>query len=407
MTPVSLTPVSLSRLPPPDADARRASDALLARIREEISAAGGWIAFDRFMERALYTPGLGYYSGGAHKFGMAGDFVTAPELTPIFAQTLAVQARQILALSAPRIIEAGAGSGRLAADLLLELERMGSLPDSYRILELSGELRARQRQTLAARAPHLLPRVDWLDRLPERFHGLVLANELLDALPVHLLRWGGEEAPGAIFERGVAWREGPNCGQESAFVWEDRPAQGRVLEHARRIASEVRPPVGYVSEIGLAASDWTAAWGGILARGALLVIDYGFPRHEFYHPQRDNGTLMCHYRHRAHGEPFFRPGLQDITAHVDFTAIVESGHEAGLDLLGYTTQAAFLLNNGVTEILARTPCEDARRYLPQAQAVQKLVSPAEMGELFKVMALGKGIAATLDGFSAGDRSLSL
>jgi SAM-dependent MidA family methyltransferase len=392
--------VGPSCLPRPGADAQRASDALVRRIREEISGAGGWIGFDRFMEMALYTPGLGYYAGGAHKFGADGDFITAPELTPIFAQTLAAQAQQILAASAPHVIEVGAGSGRLAADLLLELEWRGGLPESYRILDLSGELRERQRATLAGRAPRLLPRVGWLDRLPERFSGLVLANELLDAMPVHLVRWGGEEQPDAIFERGVAWQDG-------AFAWDDRPARGRVLERARGIAAEYRPPAGYVSEVGLMAAGWTAAWGGILARGVLLLIDYGFPRHEFYHPQRSGGTLMCHYRHHAHGEPFFLPGLQDITAHVDFTAIAESGYEAGLDLLGYTTQAAFLLNNGVTNVLARIPVEDSRRYLPQAQAVQKLVSPAEMGELFKVMALGKGIAETLDGFSAGDRSLAL
>jgi SAM-dependent MidA family methyltransferase len=395
-----------SRLPPPGADAQRASDALVSRIRREISDAGGWIGFDRFMEMALYTPGLGYYSGGAHKFGAGGDFITAPELTPIFAQTLAAQAQQILAASAPRVIEAGAGSGRLAADLLLELERRGGLPERYAILDLSGELRERQRATLAARAPHLLPRVDWLDRLPKGFSGLALANEVLDAMPVHLVRWGGEESPEAIHERGVAWRE-ERGGRDGAFAWEDRPARGRVLERAREIAAETRPPAGYVSEIGLAAADWTAAWGGILARGVLLLIDYGFPRREFYHPQRASGTLMCHYRHRAHGEPFFLPGLQDITAHVDFTAIAESAYEAGLDLLGYTTQAAFLLDNGVTGVLARIPVEDSRPYLSEARAVQKLVSPAEMGELFKVMALGKGIAETLDGFSANDRSVSL
>ncbi|MDR2614015.1 MAG: SAM-dependent methyltransferase [Candidatus Accumulibacter sp.] len=385
-----------SRLPAPDADAQSASDALLTRICDEISRAGGWIGFNRFMEMALYTPGLGYYSGGAHKFGEAGDFVTAPELGPIFAQTLAVQARQILDLGAPHIIEVGGGSGRLAADLLLELERLDRLPESYRFLELSGELRERQRAMLAELAPHLLPRVDWLDRLPTRFCGLVLANELLDALPVHLARWDDE----AIFERGVAWRDG-------RLVWEDVPARGRLLERAQGIAAEYQPPAGYVSEIGLAASDWTAAWGALLERGALLLIDYGFPRHEFYHPQRMSGTLMCHYRHHAHDEPFFLPGLQDITAHVDFTAIAESAYEAGLELLGYTTQASFLLDCGVTGILARTPYEEARRYLPLAQAVRKLVSPVEMGELFKVMALGKGIAAPLVGFSSGDRSLTL
>ena len=387
-------------LPPPGEEARRYSAALTARIGEKIAACGGWIGFDRFMEMALYTPGLGYYSGGAHKFGVSGDFVTAPELTPIFAQTLATSAQEILSASAPHIIEVGAGSGKLAADLLLELEVRQSLPDSYRILDLSGELRERQRATIVERAPHLLSRVAWLDQLPERFDGLVLANELLDAMPVHLARWGTDDAPDQVFERGVSFVSG-------AFAWQDRPAQGRVLEHACRISEESAPPVGYVSEIGLAASDWISSWGHILGRGVLLLIDYGFPRHEFYHPQRSAGTLMCHYRHRAHGEPFFLPGLQDITAHVDFTSIIESGHESGLDLLGYTTQGVFLLNSGITDILARTPVEDSTRYLPQSQAVQKLISPAEMGELFKVMVLGKGIDIAMSGFALGDRSATL
>lgn len=391
-------------LPQPDSDAQRFSDALVARIRDEIESAGGWTGFDRFMELALYAPGQGYYSGGARKFGAAGDFVTAPELTPAFARTLAAQAAQVMELSAPRIIEVGAGSGRLAADLLLELEQRQALPERYAILDLSGELRQRQRATLAERAPHLLDHVEWLDRLPERFDGLVLANELLDAMPVHLVVWGSENDPEAVFERGVVW-------ENSGFAWSDRPAQGRVLERARALAEEFGFAAGYapgyLSEIGLAASDWTASWGRILGRGALLLIDYGFPRHEFYHPQRCAGTLMCHYRHRAHGEPFFLPGLQDITAHVDFTAIVEAGHAAGLDLLGYATQSAFLLNCGLIGVLGRIPAEDHARYLPQAQAVQKLISPAEMGDLFKVMALGKGIEETLLGFTQCDRSVTL
>ena len=229
----------------------------------------------------------------------------------------------------------------------------------------------------------------------------MLANELLDAMPAHLVVWGNEEDPGQIFERGIAWID-------DAFAWSDIPAQGRVLERARHIASECALPVGYLSEIGLAAMDWTASWARIIGRGAVLLIDYGFPRHEFYHPQRAGGTLMCHYRHHAHAEPFFLPGLQDITAHVDFTAIIEAGHEAGLELLGYTTQATFLLNCGLTQVLARIPAEETERYLPNAQAVQKLISPAEMGELFKVMALGKGIEAPpLIGFALGDRSASL
>ena len=383
-------------LPLPTPDAQAYSDALKQRIGNEIESAGGWIGFARFMELALYAPGMGYYSGGARKFGAAGDFVTAPEISSLFSQTLAAQAAQVMALSAPQIIEVGAGSGRLAADLLLELEHRGALPKRYGILELSGELRERQRATIAQRAPHLLACVDWLDRLPEHFDGVVLANELLDAMPVALVVWN--EA--AILERGVACKNGE-------FVWRDRPAEGRVLDRALTLAGDHVFPAVYLSEINLAAADWTAAWGGILGRGALILIDYGFPRHEYYHEQRDTGTLMCHYRHQAHGEPFFLPGLQDITAHVDFTAIVESGYEAGLDFLGYTTQANFLLNCGLPDILARTPAEDALRYLPQAKAANKLISAAEMGELFKVIALGKGIDETLIGFAQGDRSATL
>ena len=387
-------------LPKPDPDALVYSEALKRLIADEIQAAGGWIAFARFMELALYAPGMGYYSGGAQKFGAAGDFVTAPEISSIFSQTLATQAAQIMALSAPQIIEVGAGSGRLAADLLLELELRGTLPERYGILDLSGELRERQRNTIAQRVPQLLDRVEWLDRLPEHFDGLVLANELLDALPVHLVLWGNDNEPSAILERGVG------C-ENNEFVWHDRSAAGRVLERAQALTVEHRLPPGYLSEICLSATDWTAAWAGILGTGALLLIDYGFPRHEFYHPQRSSGTLMCHYRHHSHGEPFFLPGLQDITAHVDFTAIVEAGFDAGLDFLGYTSQAAFLLNCGLTEIMSRLSPEETRRYLPQAQAVQKLISPAEMGELFKVIALGKGINEPLIGFTQGDRSATL
>ena len=313
-------------LPQPSPEAQAYSDALKRRITAEIDAAGGWIGFERFMELALYAPGMGYYSGGAHKFGAAGDFVTAPEISSLFSQTLAVQAAQVMALSAPQIIEVGAGSGRLAADLLLELERRNALPEHYRILELSGELRERQRANIALRAPQLLARVDWLDRLPEQFDGLVLANELLDAMPVALVVWNDA----TILERGVAWERGKVAENfDGHLVWRDRPAAGRVLDRALALAGETVFPAGYLSEINLAAADWTAAWGRILGRGALVLIDYGFPRHEYYHEQRNTGTLMCHYRHQAHGEPFFLPGLQDITAHVDFTAIVEAGFDAG------------------------------------------------------------------------------
>ena len=381
------------KLPLPAPDAQAFSDRLKALIAADITHSGGWISFARFMNLALYAPGQGYYSGGAHKFGPAGDFITAPEISPLFARALAAQVEQIMALSAPQIIEVGAGAGSLAADLLLELERRGTLPTSYAILELSGELRERQRQRIARDAAHLLDRVIWLDRLPQHFDGLVLANELLDALPVHLVQW--QES--AILERGVAWENGQ-------FIWHDRPAQGRLLDRAQALADEFALSFAYLSEIGLAASDWTAAWGSILGCGALLLIDYGFPRHEFYCPQRSSGTLMCHYRHHAHPDPFMLPGLQDITAHVDFTAIIENGFDAGLELYGYTTQGVFLMNCGLPEILARIPADDSARYLPQVQAVQQLASPVEMGERFKVMALGKGIEEALLGFVEGDRS---
>ena len=382
-------------LPVPESDALAHSEALCSHIAADIRRAGGWISFARYMDLAMYTPGLGYYSGGAQKFGAAGDFVTAPEISPMFGRTLANQVAQIMALSAPRVLEPGAGSGALAADLLLQLEETGALPESYAILELSGELRERQRATLEKRAPHLLPRVSWLDRLPESFRGAVVANEVLDAMPVHLVEWCDE----GIFERGVVL-EGEN------FAWSARPARGALLEAAGKLP--VAAP--YLSEINLAGAAWITEWARILEAGALVLIDYGFPEREYYHPQRAEGTLMCHYRHHAHPEPFHLPGLTDITAHVDFTSVVASGTEAGLDLVGYTSQGQFLLNCGLTQTLARhTPPGGTGGvdYLRQAAGVQKLISPSEMGELFKVMALGRGIEEPLIGFYAGDRSHTL
>jgi SAM-dependent MidA family methyltransferase len=380
-------------LPEPDSHAREFSGQLTKRIFAAIEAADGWLSFPRFMELALYAPGLGYYTGGAVKFGGAGDFITAPEISPLFAQTVAAQVAQIMSATQPQILEVGAGSGELAADLLLELERRHCAPERYVILDLSGELVSRQRGILTARAPHLLSRVEWLSNLPETWDGVVLGNELLDALPVELLEWRDE----GIFERGIVRDASGN------FAWSVRPAQGAVLQAAREI--EVAAP--FSSEIGLAGAAWVSEWGRRLHRGALLLFDYGFPRREFYHSQRSSGTLMCHYRHHAHGDPFWWPGLSDITAHVDFTAIAEAGFNAGLDVLGYTSQAAFLFNCGLTELLGRSDVADSLSYLPQSRAVDKLISPAEMGELFKVIALGRGIDEPLLGFSRGDRTHTL
>jgi SAM-dependent MidA family methyltransferase len=345
---------------------------LRSRIADEISQNGGWISFARYMALALHEPGLGYYSAGAQKFGAAGDFVTAPELGSLFGRTLA---RQIRELESP-VLELGAGSGALAQALLDELGC------EYSILETSAELRERQRARLG-------DRVHFLDRLPERFRGVIIANEVVDAMPVHIVAW----TPQGIVERGVSEK----------LEWEDRPASGALLEAARALPV----PVPYVSEIGLAARAWMRSVAETLEQGAIFVIDYGFPQHEYYHPQRSSGTLMCHYRHQAHADPFTRPGEEDISAHVDFSALAGAARETGAEVLGYANQAQFLVNCGITEVLAEVNVENALRYAPIAAQAQKLLSPAEMGELFKVLALGRGLRQPLLGFSRGERSHSL
>jgi SAM-dependent MidA family methyltransferase len=341
---------------------------MLERIRGEIAAAGGWIPFARYMELALQ----GYYGRSDRQFGAQGDFITAPELGSLFGRSLARQLREI---DGP-ILELGAGSGALAETLSKELER------EYLILETSGALRERQRARLGSR-------VKFLDRLPDAFRGVILANEVVDAMPVHAVGWRHN----GIVEKGVS-RE---------LSWEERPASGTLLEEAGKI--EVPPP--YDSEIGLAGQAWMRSLAECLAEGVILVIDYGFPQREYYHPQRSMGTLMCHSRHRAHGDPFECPGEQDITAHVDFSALARAAREGGLELLGYATQAQFLVNCGITEVLAQANLENALHYAPIAAEAQKLLSPAEMGELFKVLAVGRGLKQPLLGFSRGERSHTL
>ena len=375
-------------LPIPSPEAARHSAQLSEYIRRDIVERGGWISFARHMELALYAPGLGYYTAGAHKFGEAGDFVTAPELSPLFGRSVARQVAEIMVHSAPHILELGAGSGKLAADMLGELERLGSLPDSYAIMEVSADLRARQQALLRDRMPQLIDRVHWLDTLPEKFSGAIIANEVLDALPVHLVHWRDS----ALSERGMA-------NGDTGFVWQERVISDATLLHA---AQQIVVPDDYVSEICLAARGLVNSLASCLEQGVLLFIDYGFGAREFYHPQRNTGTLMCHYRHRAHSDPFFLPGLQDITAHVNFTDIAECGVDAGLELLGYTSQAFFLINCGIAELLQDTSPENLRDYLPLSAQLQKLTSPAEMGELFKVIALGKKVAGPLRGFTRGD-----
>lgn len=383
----------MSLLPQPDAQALAHSIQLTALLRSEIENAGGSIPFARYMELVLYAPGLGYYSGGAQKFGMGGDFVTAPEISPLFGQTLARQAAEILQVTQGSLLELGAGTGKLAAELMLEMQHLQVLPERYLILEVSAQLRELQQSTLRqVLPPALLHRVEWLNTLPADFNGLVLANEVLDALPVHVIRASHE----GIRAMNVMWNG-------SGFAWVETPLLDEALLD---LVCKHRLVGDYITEFCPAVRALIASLAAMLKQGALLFIDYGFPQHEYYHAQRRQGTLMCHYRHQAHDDPFLYPGLQDITAHVDFTAIAETAVEHGLQLLGYCTQAQFLINCGITDRLARVSPQDMAAYVPLAAQAQKLLSPAEMGELFKVIAFGKGIPG-LSGFSRGDKSHTL
>lgn len=384
----------MTSLPTPSDEQLAHSARLVQALRDEIAARGGWISFARFMELALYAPGLGYYSAGSVKFGHGGDFVTAPEISPLFARTLARQAAQVLRETGGDVLELGAGTGRMAAQMLLELQHRDVLPQRYRILEVSAHLRSVQRETLEVLLPDgLLQRIEWLEALPAALTGFVFGNEVLDALPVHVLAWRDD----GVHERGVGWGE-------AGFVWQERPLSDGALRGA---VEKLDLPAGYVSEACLAAPALTASIAAALQQGVLLFVDYGFPRREFYHPQRATGTLMCHYRQHAHDDPFLYPGLQDITAHVDFTAIAEAAIANGLDVLGYTAQAQFLINCGIIDLLSEVPPSDLAAYLPLATQAQKLMSPAEMGELFKLIALGRGMEAPLYGFTRGDKSYTL
>jgi SAM-dependent MidA family methyltransferase len=429
-------PPHLTHLPAPSAEAQAVSDQLCALITDEIRAAGGWIGFARYMELALYAPELGYYSAGSEKLGAGGDFVTAPELSPLFARCLARQLTQLHADGLRTVLELGAGSGALAADVLLEMQALGCTPDAYLILELSADLRQRQRARIAQHAPALAERVQWLDVLPDNFVGVILANELLDATPAHRVRvtdagtvelgvacaqpdshppsLAGEGRGGGTGSRNTSARAcpphpnlpppaGEGVVSPASFAHAPRPVTGELLA----AASALELPPDYETEINLTARALVASLARILARGVLLFIDYGFPAREFYHPQRNRGTLMCHYRHHAHDDPFAFVGLQDITTHVDFSAVAAAAQNGGAALLGYTSQAQFLINCGITGLLSATPASDVRAYAPLAAQAQKLLSPAEMGELFKVIAFGKGIAAPLIGFARGDRSHAL
>ena len=388
-------------LPPLTAGETAHAAAASAFIGSEIAAAGGWIPFSRYMQLALYAPGVGYYSTGTQKFGRAGDFVTAPELTPVFAGCLSRQVGEVLdRLDDGGILELGAGSGVLAADLLAALDARGRPPRRYRILEVSGELRARQRALIRERVPHLAARVDWLDSLPgSPWQGVVLANEVVDALPVGRFRI---EAAGAL-DIGVTVRDG-------ALAWQERPASRGTLDALRRIEGDLpeRLDAGFTGELRTLDGPWLQSIVTSLERGAVLLVDYGLPRRQLFHPDLSGGTVRCYFRHRQHDDPLVHPGLTDITASVDFTGLAEAGIESGLAVAGFATQAHFLMSLGLDhELAARMEGLGGAGRAALGQAAAMLLLPGEMGERFKVLALTRGIDGPLSGFAFRDLAATL
>ncbi len=394
--------------PQPSAEAIAHSNKVKERIIAAIESAGGKISFEAYMNLALYAPGLGYYSAGLKKFGRLGDFITAPEISPLFSQCLAIQCRHIMQQSGlSTLLEVGAGSGIMAIDIMQELERQDSLPEQYLILELSADLRDRQQKAIKDKIPHLASRFHWLDQLPARpFNGIVIANELLDALPVHLLRLSGTQS----FERFVA------LDKEQEFIWQDQsieePRLNTIADEVRDIHLSMqtlndKPGQDYITEVNLLAMDWISSIADIMEQGAVLLVDYGYTAREYYHPQRFMGTLMCHYQHHRHDDPFYLPGMQDITAHINFSHIARSAEATGLTLCGFTTQAHFLMAGGLVELTRDLDPEDVVHFTETARQIKMLTLPEEMGELFKVILLAKGKPLSLPAFQFQDFSQRL
>lgn len=368
------------------------------QLLEAISLAcfqnGGWLSFDLFMQMALYAPGLGYYSAGMHKFGPSGDFITAPEISPLFSQCLGAQCAQILANLSPDkryILELGAGSGKMAAEVMLFLDEKEILPSQYWILEVSGDLKARQKAYLKDHCSKFYHKFVWLDSLPtQAFEGIILGNEVIDAMPVSLFQIGDD---GQVLEGFVGKVDGE---WQIKFDTPTTPSLYFAVEQLQERIGKL--PQGYTSEIQLSLLPWMSALNACLEKGVMIFLDYGFSSQEYYHPQRNQGTLMCHYRHHAHPNPLAHIGLEDITAHVDFTALALSAHACQLELAGFTNQAAFLLGNGLLD-LAQYAMQSTKTRFSASQQIQTLTAPHEMGELFKVIAFSKQYSAPLQGFS--------
>jgi SAM-dependent MidA family methyltransferase len=400
-----------SILPPLSPEERRHSRSLAGHIRAQLAAAGGWLSFERFMELALYAPGLGYYSAGSVKIGAGGDFVTAPEVSDLFNRCVARQCAEILTATGGEILELGAGTGRMAAVILSALAAQGVLPERYAILEVSADLAARQRAHLAQLPPQLRERVVWLERLPESpLRGVMLANEVADALPCRRFTW----RDGAVRELGVALAEaasfgahaasgGPAAsGEEISFREQSAAADAALARACKGLLASLEGglPPGYVSEICLRVEPWIASLSECLGRGVLLLCDYGLPRRHYYHRERASGTLRCHFKQRAHADPYINVGVQDITAWVDFTRIAQAALAANLTVSGFATQAAFLLASGLEGFVAEA--DDGAQRARLAGEARRLVLPEEMGEAFKFMALTRGYDAPLSGFELQD-----
>jgi SAM-dependent MidA family methyltransferase len=386
-------------LPPLTADEAAHSRRLVNRIWEEIDQRGGWLSFERFMEMALYEPGLGYYSAGASKLGAGGDFVTAPEVSSLFSRCLATQCGEILRhVSGGAILEFGAGSGVMAADLLNELAAQGTLPERYLILEVSADLRERQRALVQERASAHAARVEWLERLPEEFRGVVLANEVLDALPVQRFRIRGDQ----VNSLGVTWQLG-------RLDWSETRADAELEAAVRRIEANTGEPLpdGYTSEINLRLAPWIAGVATALREGVALFVDYGLPQRQYYRSERREGTLLCHFRHLFHDDPLINVGVQDIGAWVDFTAVAEAATATGLAVAGFATQAHFLIGNGLEQLLAPGEGQELASRVQLARQAMLLTLPGEMGERFKVIGLSRGFEQPLRGFSVRDLAAAL
>lgn len=375
-----------TELPLPSPAAQAASDALLGIIRNSIEQNDGWIPFSRFMELALYAPQYGYYTGGSHKIGADGDFITAPVLSPLFAQCLATQSDELLPQTAGNIYEFGAGTGALAAGLLRNIRT--DLLENYYIIELSPELAERQRQYIRQHAPEAAEKVIHLTELPNEFDGIIIGNEVLDAMPVEII----QNAADGLMQMGVVWQNG--------LQWQPRKLSDHALIAA---ALNYLPPLTpYTSELHPTQHAFIRTLAEKLRRGGIIMIDYGFDAGQYYHPQRNQGTLIGHYRHHTVHDLFYRVGLTDLTAHVNFTDIAQAGTDGGLDLIGYLPQSSFLLNLGITDKLQATGVPDSPEYIRQAAHLHTLIGQHEMGELFKVIAFGRNINPDWQGFRFGD-----